>query len=245
MTVSEVLAFLCGEPASGASSTIAGWITESKRFHAFAVCHRAKIRKKLRTATTPEALWSVLMELDVARQLVEDPRCTVEYERYGQGRVRSPDLTLTFRARTTVHLEVTQVRAPAAEWSEWEGKLIGIVCHKLGQMMPEEVNLLVVGPDKGSLSIEDVTRAMKRLKRQVEQRESDLLPRFGFGGRSDFFKQFQWLSGIVVWSRPDHGALKTVWTNPAARRPLPAAVARLLCNSFEVSGPSMRNSRER
>src|SRR5205823_97075 len=83
---------------------------------------RAKIRKKLRTATTPESLRSVLLELEVARHLVEDRRCQVEYERYGQGRVRSPDLSVTFRAHTTLNLEVTEVQEPGVEMQEWEGK---------------------------------------------------------------------------------------------------------------------------
>src|SRR5690348_5997517 len=106
MNVGELLAFLCEEPTHEAATRIVPWLNQSRRFHAFVVSNRTKIRKKLRTAATHQGLQSVLLELQVARHFVEDRRCQVEYERYGQGRSRSPDLTVTFRARTVVNLEV-------------------------------------------------------------------------------------------------------------------------------------------
>lgn len=230
MNARELLTFLCEDPTDEAAARITSWVLESRRFHAFAVDNRSKIRKKLRTATTRENQRSVLLELDVARTVVADRRCQVEYERYGQGRVRSPDLTVTFRARTVVHLEVTQVQDPAAETSEWEWKLIGLVGHKLGQMMPESLNVLIVAPERDSLTITDVAQAMKRLKERIEQREGELLSRFGFADPSGFFKQFQWLSGILVWKIDEHGKGMgtSLWANPQARRPLPAELASLL-----------------
>jgi hypothetical protein len=230
MNARELLEFLCEDPTHEATAIIAAWITQSRRFRAFAVYNRSKIRKKLRTATTRESLRSVLLELEVACRFLADSRCLVEYERYGQGRVRGPDLTVTFRARTAVNLEVTQVQDPTEETPEWQGKLVGIVCHKLGQMVPDSLNVLIVTPENGSLAAEDVNRAMKRLKERMEKREVDLLSRFGFAEPSDFLKQFQWLSGIVVWKGQHHetGKGKSVWANPQAKRPLPAAIASLL-----------------
>jgi hypothetical protein len=236
MNARELLEFLCDDPAHDAAMKITPWITESRRFHAFAVCYRAKIRKKLRTATTRESLRGVLLELEVARHFVEDRRCLVEYERYGQGRVRSPDLTVTFRARIAVNLEVTRLQAtravcdPGVETREWEAILIGLVCHKLGQMTPESINVLVLAPENGPLTIVDLNKAMKRLKERMEQREVALLSRFGFAGPSGFFKQFQKLSGIVVWTSQEYemGQGRFLWANPQAKRPLPAAIASLL-----------------
>jgi hypothetical protein len=228
MNARELLAFLCEDPTNESAATITPWILESRRFHAFVDDNRAKIRKKLRTATTREGLRSVLIELEVARHFVADRRCLVEYERYGQGQVRSPDLTVTFRTRTALNLEVTQVQDPCGETPDWEGKLIGLVGHKLGQMMPESLNVLVVVTERGSLTLEDVTRTMKRLKERAEQREGNLLSRFGFADPSGFFKQFQWLSGIVVWKSQEPEAGKSLWINPQARRPLPAEIASLL-----------------
>jgi len=229
MNIRETLAFLWDDPTHETSTMITRWITESRLFHAFVVDNRAKIRKKLRTATTKESLESVLLELEVARHFVADRRCVVEYERYGQGRARSPDLTVTFRDRTVVNLEVTQMQNPDTQ-TEWEGKLISLVCHKLGQMIPENLNVLVVAPERGSLPIEDVTSTMKRLKLRTERRELELLSHFGFSDAFDFFKQFQRLSGILVWTTQEQelGNGKSLWSNPQGRRRLPTDITSLL-----------------
>ena len=234
MNTRELLAYLCEDPTHEAAAPINRRITESRRFHTFAADNRAKIRKKIRTATTPETLRSVLLELEVARRLVVDPRCVVEYERYGQGKVRSPDLTVTFRARTVVNVEVTQLQSPDTEASQWDGKLIGLVCHKLGQLMPESQNVLVLASESSSLTVEHVARAMKRLKAQIEQREGDFLSRFGFSDRSGFFKQFQRLGGILVWKCEEHEVENSLWTNPQAKHPIPAAVVTLFTECMKL-----------
>lgn len=226
LNAQELLAYLCEDVTHEAATVMAPWITQSRRFYVFAALHRSKIRKKLRTATTCESLSSVLLELEVARHFVEDRRCLVEYERYGQGRGRSPDLTVTFRGRTMIHLEVTRVRAPGTERLTWEGKLSGLVCGKLGQMQPENPNVLVVAAQGGSLSFEETALAMKRLKEQMERRDNAFLSRFGFADPADFFKQFQRLSGILLWKQEEHerGTGKSLWVNPQARHPLPPSL---------------------
>ncbi|HLK61303.1 MAG TPA: hypothetical protein VKU00_32435 [Chthonomonadaceae bacterium] len=222
--------FLCEDLPHEATTRITTWITQSRRFYAFALDNRSKIRKKLRTAVTPESLQSTLLELEVAHYFLADRRCLVEYERYGLGKGRSPDLTVTFRARTLLNLEVTLVKDPTPETPQWEGKLIGIVCDKLGQMPPESLNVLVASAERGSLTLEEVAQAMQRLKERIEKREGELLSRWGFAVPADFFKQFQRLSGIVVWQREEHamGEGKGLWVNPQARRPLPTEIVALL-----------------
>jgi hypothetical protein len=240
MNTRELLAFLFEDPTIEAATTITSWITQSRRFHAFALDNRTKIRKKLRTATTPEKRHSVLLELEVALHFLADRRCLVDYEPYGLGQGRSPDLSVTFRARTTLHLEVTQAQNPDLETPDWEGKLISLVCNKLGQMMPQSLNVLVVAAESSSLTLDEVSRAMKRLKERMEQRDGELMSRFGFADPSGFFKQFQWLSGIVVWTREEHtmGAGKSLWTNPQARRPLPADIVSFLGGRGQTILPS-------
>src|SRR5437763_456335 len=142
MNTGDLVEFLCEGLTDEPAASIARWIAESRRFQAFAADNRAKIRKKLRTATTGETLRSLMLELDVAHKLLAHRRCEVEYERYGQGRVRSPDLTVTFRTRTSIHVEVTQIQNPGPKAGSWDGKLVGIVCHKLGQVIPESINVL-------------------------------------------------------------------------------------------------------
>ena len=225
MNARDVAAILCGGLPEDAA-VIGRWIQESRSFHAFADQNRAKIRKKLRTAGTAESLRSVILELEVARHFVVDRRCVVEYERYGQGGIRGPDLTVTFRARTVVNLEVTLLQGSGADW---EGRLTGLVCQKLGQMIPETPNVLVLAADAGALTIDHVTETMRRLKVRMEGREAELLKRFGFDGPAGFFKQFQWLSGIVVWrGEAESGAGKSVWLNRQARRPLTPAFISIL-----------------
>lgn len=228
MNIRELLEFILSDRKDESALTLSHWISESRRFHTFVDSNRSKIRKKLRTARTAESLRSVLLELEVARHFVADRRCLVEYERYGQGTVRSPDLTVTFRGKV-VNLEVTRIQIPSGEASDWEGKLINLVCYKLGQMLPECANLLVVATETGSLSIDEVAKAMKRLKERVEERDGDLLKRFGFGGDpSGFFKQFQWLSGILVWNTHGGESVRGLWENPQARRSLSSAGVSLM-----------------
>jgi len=229
MSAHELAAFLCEDLASEAAPIIAAWITRSKRFQSFAAHHRTKIRKKFRTAKTLEGLRSVLLELEVACQLLMDRRCEVEYERYGQGGVRGPDLTLVFRENIVVNVEVTLLQDTGTEKNQRDDKLINLVGHKLGQMISENCNVLVLACECGSLSVEDVGGAMKRLKGRVEQRDSRLLSKFGFADPSEFFKQFQWLSAVIVWQ--SLGEEERLWANPQARRPIPTVVAALLTRS--------------
>ena len=112
----------------------------------------------------------------------------------------------------------------SAVFREHGDRIAGVIVE------PVVGNMGVVAPETGSLPIEAVTRAMKRLKGWVEQRDSVLLSRFGFAEPCGFFKQFQWLNGILVWkSQGDvSGQEKNLWANSQAKRPLLAAVASLL-----------------
>lgn len=229
MTNAELFAFLFDHPTAEAEEMLARWVLQSRRFQSFLVEYRAKVRKKLRSARTPESLQSLLLELDIARRLVEDPRCRVEYEKYGQDKERSPDLTVTFRTRTCFNLEATRVQMPQGEAEARMEKLIRIVCDKLGQSVPHMLNCLVVATEGGSMSEDEVNAAMKSLKRRVEQPEGELPVRDEFSAPSDFYKQFQWLNGIVLYSLSEQGEQRTiVWTNPQSRYPLPPDIQVIL-----------------
>jgi len=240
MTNAELFAYLFVPPtaeADDAEEILTRWILQSRRFQAFMVEYRAKVRKKLRLARTQESRQSLLLELDIARHLVEDRRCQVEYEKYGQGRERTPDLTVTFRTRTCFNLEATRVQRTQGEVEGRTEKLIRIVCDKLGQSIPQVLNCLVVAMEGGSLTEEEVNAAMKSLKRRVERREGELLSRVDFDDPSDFYKQFQWLNGIVLCSSSEPGdSSKTiVWTNSQSRYPLPPDIQVLLQTTISVT----------
>jgi hypothetical protein len=238
MTNAELLAFLFAPPMAEADEILTNWILQSRRFQSFMVEYRAKVRKKRRLAWTPESLQSLLLELDIARHLVEDPRCRVEYEKYGQGRERTPDLTVTFRTRTGFNLEATRVQMAQAEVEGRAEKLIRIVCDKLGQSVPQMLNCLVVATEGGGITEDEVNAAMKSLKRRVEKRDNDLLSRVGFNDPADFYKQFQWLNGIVLCSPSEEqeGSPKTiVWTNPQSRHPLPPDIHAILQTTIALT----------
>jgi hypothetical protein len=230
MTNAELIAFLFTDPPAEADEILARWIVESRRFQSFLVENRAKVRKKRRLARTPESLQSLLLELDLARHLVADPRCRVEYEKYGQGGERSPDLTVTFRTRTCFNLEATRVQMAPADADGRTEKLIRIVCDKLGQAVPRMLNGLVVAAEGGCLAEDDVSAAMKALKRRVERRDGELLSRIGCDDPADFFKQYQWLNGIALCSpvEPGDRPRPVVWTNPQSREPLPPDIRGVL-----------------
>lgn len=237
MTNAELFAFLFAPPTTEAEEILTHWILQSRRFQSFMVAYRAKVRKKLRLARTPESLQSLLLELEIARRLVEDPRCRVEYEKYGQGKERSPDLTVTYRTRTCFNLEATRVQMAQGAAAGRTEKLIRLVCDKLGQSVPQMLNGLVVATEGGSLTEDEVNAAMKSLKRRVEQREGELLSRVECNDPSDFYKQFQWLNGIVLCSplEQEDRPKTVVWTNSQSRYPLPSDIHVLLQTTVSLT----------
>ncbi|MCW3096883.1 MAG: hypothetical protein JWL77_2501 [Chthonomonadaceae bacterium] len=230
MTNAELFAFLFAYPTAEAEEILTRWILQSRRFQLFLVEYRTKVRKKLRSARSSESLQSLLLELDIARHLVEDPRCRVEYEKYGQSSKRSPDLTVTFRTRTCFNLEATRVQMAYGDVEGRVEKLIRIVCEKLGQSVPQMLNCLVIATEGGCLTEDEVIAAMKLLKRRVDQRDGNLLAHVEFNDPSDFYKQFQWLNGIVLCSptTQGHRPKTVVWTNSQSRYPLPPNIQVIL-----------------
>ena len=237
MTNAELFAFLFAHPTAEVEEILIRWILQSRRFQSFMVEYRAKVRKKRRLARTPESLQSLLLELDLARHLVEEPRCRVEYEKYGQGKERNPDITVTFRTRTCFNLEATRVQMAQGEAEGRTEKLIRIVCDKLGQSVPQMLNCLVVAAEGVSMTDDEVNMAMKSLKRRVEQRDGERLSHVDFNDPSDFYKQFQWLNGIVLCSPSEQrDSPKTiVWTNSQSRNPLPPDIHRILQTTISLT----------
>ena len=109
-------------------------------------------------------------------------------------------------------------------------KLVDTICGKLGQMLPSMINILIIMVDDNSIVTPDVMAAMLHLKERAEQKESDFIRRKGFSDRSDFFKHYHRLSGIVVRSSWNRAAEKppTLWINAQAKHPIPAEVRTIL-----------------
>lgn len=239
MTNAELFAFLFADLAFDAEEMLTRWIVESRRFQAFVVENRSKIRKKLRSAQTPESVRSLLLELDVARRFVEDARCRVAYEKYGPAKERSPDCTVTLRNGAAFNLEATLIRIDAEGTGGRMEKLTRIVCGKLGQMVPRMANCLAIGTEGSRIGADEASAAMKALKRGVEQKDDALLARAGFATPSDFFGRFLWLSAIVFLPALDPvDAAGALWENPQARLPLQPQMRDVLRTAFPAADPS-------
>lgn len=241
MTIPELLDDVFANTAPLLAETCAAWMASSRRFRVFLETYRGKVRKKARSLRDTEGERDLLCELQAAFLLLSEPRVTVEYEKHGLGERRTPDLTATYRTRLPFHVEVKRIRASAGvnDAAEDEGtrsKMREIVCHKIGQMLPEAVNLLWLAVDGARPDLTDLQAAMKELLHLAEHKRveapsgQDYFAARGFRDATDFLRQSQRLSGILLMARWDSAAdsLAWLWTNPRARRPLPTELQRLL-----------------
>ncbi|MBL8130773.1 MAG: hypothetical protein JNL42_02860 [Anaerolineae bacterium] len=206
----------------------AGWLRESRRFRAFATLYRSKIRTKLKNTRDDAGLRDVRAELEAAALLLREERFTLEYEAYAASRQRGPDFTVVFKTHTRFNVEVRRVRSIELDDDAHDraGKLMAVLCDKVGQMPPSLVNLLWLTADH-DLSEAELTQAAGALRLLAERKVEDYFTRRGFENAADFLRQYQKLSGIVL--RAPEG--RAVWLNPLARHKAPpdlvAALRRL------------------
>ena len=89
------------------------------------------------------------------------------------------------------------------------------VCAKLGQLPPGAINVLVLASPGARVA--DVAQAMGDLKRRAERRDDPFFARRGFASSRAFVAASRRLSAVLL-------PQGSVWLNPEAGRPLPAAV---------------------
>jgi len=225
----ELLAYLGGTHA--AAGTLARWLNESQRFAAFADEYRDKIRKKLRTAADAEGVRDVLCELETAYLLLHEPRLVLEYEATVQRQTRGPDFSLTYRSHTLCHVEAARLRGATAPGME---RLHEVICSKLGQMLPGAMNVLVIAMGSASPPAADCERAHQVLQARAERGDAQVLDRYHFEKRADFFRFYTRLSAVVLRSSWDAAAPgpAALCANKPARQPLPDSLARVLRSVF-------------
>jgi hypothetical protein len=228
----RVLPAIFDDPAHPLAAPLAAWSLESSRFAAFVEEHREKIRKKARGARDPETLGDLLLELTVARDLHRERHGMLAYERRFPGRTRVPDFALTLSNGAVVMVEVTRLRPQAApasgetaagDSSSIEARLAVLICGKLGQLVPNLPNVVVVGVPAESLAALDVAETMCALVTRAERRELTARERHPIRQPSDFFRPYRYLSGLLVrpWPLPPTPQPATFWTNPQATKTLP------------------------
>jgi hypothetical protein len=205
---------------------LTGWLSSTPRFRAFATTYRAKIHKKVRSASDAESLRDVRAELLAARLLLTDKRFAIEYEAYGSGK-GGPDLTVTFRSTTTFNVEVTRLRK-----SPEPGAIGATLLAKLRQLPPSAPNVLVLASARPASAV-DVGDAVRALRVRADARDDASFERSGSESSRGFYERFLRLSAVIGWSdEPSGGDPPGLWSNPSARIPLPERVGRACAACF-------------
>jgi hypothetical protein len=219
------------------------WLASSRRFAAFATTFQDKIRKKLRTTPDQEGLLDLQLELETAYLLLQERTLSLAYEPQQSKGTRSPDFAVTFTSSLTFMIEVTRVhgdlKPQAGEASEQSpvsstnADLVDVVASKLGQLLPQRSNTLLIGVEAGYLTPDDIGAQMRSMQQRAERPDSTLLRMHGFRDRADFFRYYQRLSEIIVRG-PHRGATKPIvgWINPRAKLALPSNVRTVLHRSL-------------
>jgi hypothetical protein len=200
-----------------------GWLRGSRRYRAFATSYQGKIRSKLRNARDEGGMNDLRAELETAALLLREERFTLEYEKYAASKQRGPDFTVTFKTHTPFNVEVRRIRRVELDGPDTEvriGKLMRVLCDKVGQMPPRIVNLLWVIAEC-EISEADLTYTLTTLRQLAERKVEDFFTRRGYKSATDFLKHYQQLSGIFVRQAGEN----IFWLNPIARhKPLPEIV---------------------
>ena len=203
-----------------------GWVRGSRRFRAFATHYRSKIRAKLKNVHDEGGLKDLRAELETAALLLREERFTLEYETYAASKQRGPDFTVTFKTHTPFNVEVRRIRSVELDDGDTEariGKLMVVLCDKVGQMPPSIVNLLWLMAER-EISEADLTRAVMTLRQLAERKAEDFFTRRGFEGATDFLKHYRQLSGIVLRQSGEH----VLWLNSLARHKAPPDIVRAI-----------------
>ena len=253
--IDELLIYLFDGRPHLLAESMTTWLTASRRFTAFVNSHRTKIRKKFRTVQEAESLRDLQLELETAYLLHRERSLNVAYEPQHPELGRSPDFAVTFTTSLTFMVEVTRLRSSTKATSSDSNELtpesqsrntqsttslppdrfMDILCSKLGQLLPQRSNLLLVGMETPQLTEHDVRATMLRIQQRAEVNNATVVLKHGFRDRADFFHHYQRLSTLLVRGIPLQTSLPVViWENPQAKYSLPAKVRTALSRSHTL-----------
>jgi len=250
MLIDELLTYLFESRPHLLTQPMTTWLTSSRRFTAFVITNRDKIRKKLRVASDQETVLDVRLELETAYLLLQERPLSLVYEPQPSGQSRHPDFAVTYTTSFTFMVEVTRLRTDPtslpAETKEQTvttpapnivlgERLADAVCSKLGQLLPKHSNILLVGVEALHLTHSDIRAAMLRLQQRAERPDALFWRRYRLRDRADFFRHYQRLSEILVRETHWPAAEPIVaWVNLQAKHPLPNKVRTALYRSHAV-----------
>ncbi len=219
--IDDLLAHLFETPTHPLYTQVESHLRDSRAYVQFAETYRDKIRKKLRLLHEGESAFNLGAELATAYALLQEPRFSVEYEKYTKQ--RGPDFTITYRTHTPFNVEVTRIRSteagpPAIPDSPAIDKFMKVICEKLGQMPTGVMNVLLMVIETPDMTQADLGQATLRLKQLADQKAEPYFKARGFADAADFLRQYRNLSAIVLHrpsATPNH-----LWHNSIARHPL-------------------------
>lgn len=212
------------------------WLSSSRRFSAFVSDARDKIRKKIRITQDPETLLDLRLELETAWLLSQEKSLSLVYEPQQSERKRSPDFAVSFTTSTTFMLEVTRLRTiQLGAVSPESDPLTDAICGKLGQLLPQYSNVLIVGVPVIYLTPTDLRATMLRLQQRMERNDPAFWQRYRFRDRADFFNHYQRLSEVIVRASQlqDNDPI-IPWVNNQAKYPLPGKVRAALYRTHAI-----------
>jgi hypothetical protein len=198
-----------------------GWLRASRRFRAFAEGYQTKIRSKLKNVRDEDAMKALRVELETALLLLGEERFALEYEKYAALKQRGPDYAVTFRTRTPFNVEVRRVRSVELDDDSQArtGKLMSVLCDKVGQMPPGIINLLWLTAER-EITEADINSAAVTVRQLAERKDEAFFTRRGFASATDFLRQYRQLSGIVL----HQAARNVVWLNSLAKHKTPPEI---------------------
>jgi hypothetical protein len=230
MSTDDLLTYLFGEQPHLLFQPMTMWLASSRRFTTFVTTYQDKIRKKIRTTQDQESLIDLQLELETAYLLLHERTLSVVYEPELSKRIRGPDFAVTFTTSITFMLEVTRVQVDPN--NTVDVRLAETIPSKLGQLLPQRSNTLLIGVEAMNVTPGDIHTAMLRIQQRAERNDPAFLQRYAFRDRADFFRHYQRLSEILVRG-PHFERKKSIitWTNPQAKHPLPSKVRTALKRS--------------
>ena len=99
-TVDELLDYIFDGKKTAFYREFESWVLDSRRFKAFAIDHRAKIRAKLKNVARRRRYAGFRCGAGNCDVAVRSERFALEYEKYAASKQHGPDYTVTFRTHT-------------------------------------------------------------------------------------------------------------------------------------------------
>ena len=232
--ISDLLVYLFEGQSHVLAEPMEMWLTSSRRFASFVAEARDKIRKKIRVTRDKETLLDLRLELETAYQLLQEKSFSLVYEPpCEQG--RCPDFAVSFTTSMTFMVEVTRLHTiQVGNVSPENDPLTDAICSKLGQLLHQHSNVLIVGVPFLYLTPAELQTAMLRLQQRAQRNDPAFWQRYRLRDRADFFNRYQRLSEIIVRGPQVQASDVIVWVNAQGKYPLPSKVRTALYRSHSI-----------